>query len=383
MDVLSRHRSLPLGRGAVVLLAWLISAVTACGSGPVNTSPPGPSQKTTTATCATASPLQALAAYDAPPSRDGAAIGFDPVSGRLLLQGGGVLRSDHTLQVLGDTWAWDGKSWTQLHPTVEPPAMTNSAMAVDPTSGKLVLVGGSTQADYAGFPQTQPSAHGMWSWDGTTWRRVPSGDPPMQLGWATAAADPVTHQLLLNGTTSDGAAFSQPGHLVWDGHHWTVGPVPATPANAGPTTVAADDTGIAWDPISQRVIQYGGGVQQPFDTTAAWDGSRWTFLSPKTIPPPGTARAATDEARGQLLLVAGSASQQPSATTWRWSGENWVKLAATSSPLLNSAVTYDPVVRAVIAYVGPGSSLWAWDGEGWLKLPSAPSGTGPTASPSP
>ena len=45
---------------------------------------------------------------------------------------------------LGDTWTWDGSTWTKQHPTTHPPGPEFAAMAYDAANGTVVLFGGFT-----------------------------------------------------------------------------------------------------------------------------------------------------------------------------------------------------------------------------------------------
>jgi hypothetical protein len=46
-----------------------------------------------------------------PPTRGGAAMAYDAATGTVVLFGG-----DNRHGVLGDTWTWDGTTWTRQHP---------------------------------------------------------------------------------------------------------------------------------------------------------------------------------------------------------------------------------------------------------------------------
>jgi hypothetical protein len=46
--------------------------------------------------------------------------------------------------VLGDTWTWDGTTWTQQRLAAHPPARSYAAMAYDPAPGTVVLFGGGS-----------------------------------------------------------------------------------------------------------------------------------------------------------------------------------------------------------------------------------------------
>ena len=45
---------------------------------------------------------------------------------------------------LGDTWLWSGSDWTELSPATSPSPRESAAVAYDPASGELVLVGGQS-----------------------------------------------------------------------------------------------------------------------------------------------------------------------------------------------------------------------------------------------
>jgi hypothetical protein len=56
-------------------------------------------------------------------------MAYDAARGEVVLFGGW----DGTL--LGDTWTWDGTTWTEEHPAISPPARILMGMAYDPGRG--------------------------------------------------------------------------------------------------------------------------------------------------------------------------------------------------------------------------------------------------------
>src|SRR6266849_6082974 len=92
------------------------------------------------------SPLQS------PSARTFAASAYDSKQNRVVLFGGW-----NGIGPLGDTWQFDGTTWTNLAPAVAPPAASNAAIAYDPVREVSVLYGGSTD--------TAVSAD-TWEWDG-------------------------------------------------------------------------------------------------------------------------------------------------------------------------------------------------------------------------
>ena len=65
-----------------------------------------------------------------------------------------------------DTWTWDGRSWTELHPATSPPLLTGSGLnpsaTYDEDAGLVLLFGGYHNR----YLNT------MWAWDGITWSQI-------------------------------------------------------------------------------------------------------------------------------------------------------------------------------------------------------------------
>jgi hypothetical protein len=61
-----------------------------------------------------------------------------------------------TRSVFGDTWTWDGSTWTKHTPATSPPARTVAAMAYDAVTGNVVLFGGGSRAT--------GTLHDTWNW---------------------------------------------------------------------------------------------------------------------------------------------------------------------------------------------------------------------------
>ena len=80
---------------------------------------------------------------------------------RLILFGGqGPVVPGPGAPTLGDTWAFDGSKWTQLHPAAAPPPAVGPLMAWDPALGRTVLV------------VVTGAVAETWTWDGSNWSRV-------------------------------------------------------------------------------------------------------------------------------------------------------------------------------------------------------------------
>ena len=162
-----------------------------------------------------------------PPASEGPAGAV--VGGQLVIFGGeGV-----DFEPLGDTWTYDGASWTQLSPAHSPsPRRAAVAAALD---GKLVLFGGdvispATGDWLAGLDET-------WVWDGSDWtQQHPSQSPPPRSFAAMAAAG---GKAVLFGGANFGGGFQDPaGTWTWDGTSWTEETGPGPGPRCGPARTA-------------------------------------------------------------------------------------------------------------------------------------------------
>lgn len=101
-----------------------------------------------------------------PPGRFEANSAFDAVTGTTVVFGG-LDQDDVTL--LGDTWTYDGITWTQQHPATSPPVRRLASMAFDAARGTVVLFGGLN---------TTGLLADTWTWDGHNWsEQVPAVSP--------------------------------------------------------------------------------------------------------------------------------------------------------------------------------------------------------------
>ena len=68
-----------------------------------------------------------------PRARRDASLAYDAQRGVIVLFGGmAATANDRVSQSLNDTWTWDGRNWTQLHPASLPPPRFAASMTYDP-----------------------------------------------------------------------------------------------------------------------------------------------------------------------------------------------------------------------------------------------------------
>jgi len=146
-----------------------------------------------------------------PSSRFGHAMTFDANRKRVVLFGGRAADGSH----LDDTWEWDGNEWVQQADT-GPSARAHAAMSWDSARQRAVLfgvVGGVTSA--LAFGDT-------WEWDGDTWTEEATFGPDACLAATlvfSGARSDLYGGIQSLAPTPPPAVFSRTWE--WDGKHWT------------------------------------------------------------------------------------------------------------------------------------------------------------------
>lgn len=216
------------------------------------------------------------ASSSSPLPRVGASMVFDPVHDEYVMFGG--YDGFNGVAFLDDTWTFKAGQWTQRTPTTKPQGRMSGAMAWDNRRGRVILLGGRDRVDEQGTP----SLAGMWSWDGSEWTSEPLTSeelPPLRSATAIAY-DPLSNNVVLYGGCQYDATFA-------------------------PLRVGSDDTWI-------------------------WDGTSWTQPPLTVRPPPRTGgKLAWNLARQRLEMFGGASTFQTKSDVWEWNGNasEWKRVA--------------------------------------------------------
>ncbi len=272
---------------------------------------------------------------ESPPASRGASMTYDPATGKMVLFGG---YDQSEARWSGETWTYDGSTWTEQTIAGGPPARFESSMAYDPATGKIVLFGGSDESGWSDE---------TWTYDGSDWTKQSPGQSPPALAEASMAYDPATGELVLFG----GQSGLQPRGETWtyDGSTWTEQTIAGGPS-------AREGASMAYDPATGKMVLFGGlGESDWSGETWTYDGSTWTE---QTIAGGPSARSESsmtyDPATGKMVLFGGRGASGWSGETWTYDGSTWEQESPAQSPSARSqaSMAFDPATGKMVLFGG-------------------------------
>lgn len=288
---------------------------------------------------------------------------YDTVRGKVLLFGGYGPKPDGS-EYLGDTWEFDGTSWT-LRTTTGPAARQSAAMAFDTIRGRAVMFGGMSHT-------TGPITYGQtWEWNGTTWTTVSTTGPSPRYLHAMAY-DTARQNTVLFGGLADGS-FRDTATWTWNGSSWSQA------TTTGPATRFGH--AMAYDAARQRVILFGGyggsgEIKTLLQDTWEWNGSAWSKMASTGPTPRQFHSMSFDPVRQRVVLFGGRGQDGTSLDDlWEWNGTSWSLASGTNAGARESSGMCFDNARQKLMVVG-GFSERGRLGDTWLR------GTGAGSLPS-
>jgi hypothetical protein len=269
-------------------------------------------------------------------------------SQRLVLFGGSSPTS-----LLGDTWTWDGTSWTQE--TVTGPSARANAIGGS-VHGQVTLFGGTDDGDGA---ETD-----TWTWNGSTWtQQMVTGPAAAATGLDTYYYASTVGQnlvVLVGDDSEDDFTW------LWNGTAWT-----QEPQGAGPVNLI----GYAATTFQDKMMLFGNG--------AIWgnSGGNWAKIPLAAGGPDNTSPSAAPVVAtlgGKVVLFNGEADSFGMVSeTWTWDGTNWT-LQNVKGPSPRSYASMAAVNGTVVLFGGcvfgfSGTQAtclddtWTWDGAHWTQ----------------
>ena len=239
-------------------------------------------------------------------------MGFDAASSRLLLFGGRT-RAGGLVSVLGDTWSWDGSSWSQ----VSAPALRDAepvGMARDARDQQLLLV---TRRPIG------PGPFQTWTWTGSAWRLAVPFAPSIRL----VASDPASGSVLALAIDLQTGGWAT---WLWNGRTWIVHQPAAPPFVEEFSPVLASDPAHGDTVLVEQPFLAEDGSQQ--GGTLVWNGSTWVSY-PNAVPDrllnlfDKTQPVLSQGPGGRLLMVGGDRGDDSYRRVWTWDGTTWRRIS--------------------------------------------------------
>ena len=245
-----------------------------------------------------------------PPPQAIAWLAYHPPTKTVVMFGGGFTRGER-----GETWLWDGRTWTHSL-GAGPPARKGESMAFDPITGSVILFGG----DYLNpgdFKNPATLLNDTWEWDGTAWHALAPRSSPPPLVYARLAYSAAARELILfGGYVGEGKPYMGTT-WAWDGTNWLkLSLHPSPPARFNASMAAAPDGGL--------VLLFGGqGSHSHLGDTWIFTG-KWTQDTKTPSPEPRTQAVLVPDLSSRSFILFGGAvvieseNVPPVLEDWAW-----------------------------------------------------------------
>lgn len=203
-----------------------------------------------------------------PSAREDSFMVYDEDRQKIVLFGGHAWAAN----VLGDTWEFNGDSWTSMNFQHNPPARANQAMAYDPVRKRVVMFGG--------WQGGTEYLWDTWEYDGINWYQIyPAHSPTPRRGARMVYVPALNKIVMFGGLSPTLDVFDET--WVYDGQDWTQ-------LNTGLAPNARYNHQMVYDPIKNAIILFGGYRIDTgaFADTWAFNNTSWELVIPTNSPPP-------------------------------------------------------------------------------------------------
>lgn len=290
---------------------------------------------------------EVITTTNAPAARCGHAMAYDSARQRTVLFGGFTAATLPQNQFLGDTWEWDGTTWTQMTPKVAPAPREHHSMVFNARTGHVVLFGG-----YGPHKQGNDYFADTWIWDGVRWADVTPMLSPQPRSWSAMAYDPSNGTVALFGGFP---AFADTWE--WDGANWT-----DVTDQVAPVGRWGHD--MAYDAMRQRIILFGGHTGAYARDTWEYQskgsgGKGWLRIQTAHSPMAcGRHKMAYDVDRKHTVMFGGLDGVNVADGTWCFENDDWTTGRIYGRPPARAdyVMVYDSVRRRMVVFGGYGDT---------------------------
>jgi hypothetical protein len=305
-----------------------------------------------------------LAPANAPDARFFQGMAYDADNDRVMLYGGFNYTADgKTLQVLFDTWEFDGENWTRV--AENGPQISKPLIVFDAARHETLMLG--TEGTTA-----KPAMY-RWNGEASRWDTITAALLPTCVNEAQLVYQVHNQRPLVAGGLCGGSGLADET-FEWDGSTWIKITNPK-----GFATTREIDSAMAYDGASQQAVRFGGhnsGTTIPNSETTVYRATRWRRLATSGNPSPRSMPLFRRDAdRGVVWLFGGVTEYTYDqfidyyADLWSYRDGQWSLLqpedvAKTPFSCATPVGAMD-TDRDVLVVVCEGSTVYEWNGSAW------------------
>jgi hypothetical protein len=303
-----------------------------------------------------------LAQNNSPDPRFLPAIAYDPINERTMLFGGGYGNA-----ALGDTWIFEygTNTWTQLNLSTSPTPRHSTVMIYDPKDEVIILFGGNTGITIVRDTWVFNCSSQVWT------EMSPTISPPARMSHAMVYDVANERAIVFSGYGAGGPTVNDTWAYDYSMNTWEeMSPAIAPHARYG--------TAFTYDEVNESMIIFGGNSNGYFSDTWSYnyENDTWTELAPITHPQALKWSCMTYDSTNQKSILFGGndVSLQSANDTWIYDSvvNQWEDLSPEKAPSSREAFgfVYDSQNERAILFGGfrPSDSeyptdTWAYDYE--------------------
>jgi hypothetical protein len=216
---------------------------------------------------------------------------YDPLHHQTLLFGGEYNHGNP----LAETWVYNGTNWTHLQPATSPTPRLWHGMAFDAAHGTIVLFGGCPNTTC-----TPAYLGDTWVWNGTTWTvqtgLLQSPGPRLSPAMAYSGTTFNSGVVLFGGSNSPNTALGD--MWIWNGTSWYTPEITPPPARVGAS--------MSYDTSTQELVMFGGNSgTAPLNELWRFNGSGWVEANPLNPPQPRSTQGQVYDPVRQVSVIFG------------------------------------------------------------------------------
>jgi hypothetical protein len=254
-----------------------------------------------------------------------------------------------------------------------PPPIYRGTMANLPGTG-IVLFGGKTTAG-----TNNQFVGNTFLWNGTSWTQVSTTGGPPSARFDHSMTSDGTNLIMVGGTDATGNLLSDTWSLsssnVWALQTTTPYSAPTTQRRTAMAFMSSIGAFLFGGECSFRKGKY---IQDTWQWTHS---GGWTLLIPATLPP-GRADTAMASSSTTLLMMGGKNFNGALADAFTFNGTTWTAIGGGPTARYGHSMAYDSTNSKWVIFGGRGldgtylNDTWTYDGTSWVNIKPATSPAG-------